>query len=126
MSDEKNTTKDYKQLIVWQKSIELVEKIYEITKKFPPSENFCLTNQIRRSAISIPSNIAEGAQRTTRKDFANFLRIAIGSCAELETQIFISYKLQFIDKEDYNHIDDGLNEIMRMITSLIQKLSPRT
>ncbi|MDQ5950170.1 MAG: hypothetical protein QG585_110 [Patescibacteria group bacterium] len=122
MSDEKNTTKDYKQLIVWQKSIELVEKIYEITKKFPPSENFCLTNQIRRSAISIPSNIAEGAQRTTRKDFANFLRIAIGSCAELETQLIISLKLGYIDNALYNLNVEKITEILKMLRSLWSKI----
>ncbi len=122
MSDEKNTTKDYKQLIVWQKSIELVEKIYEITKKFPPSENFCLTNQIKRSAISIPSNIAEGAQRTTRKDFANFLRIAIGSCAELETQLIISLKLGYIDNALYNLNVEKITEILKMLRSLWSKI----
>lgn len=116
----------YKDLIIWQKSTELTFKIYKITGKFPKSEIFGLISQIRRSSISIPSNIAEGKQRSSKKDYCQFLRIALGSCAELQTQIFISYKLQFIDKEDYNHIDDGLNEIMRMITSLIQKLSPRT
>lgn len=112
----------YKDLIIWQKSTELTLRIYKVTEKFPKSEVFGLISQIMRSAISIPSNIAEGKQRSTKKDYSQFLRVSLGSCAELQTQVFISYKLQFIDKEDYNYIEENLNEIMRMIHSLLQKL----
>lgn len=75
----------FKQLVVWQRAMELAEEVYRLTESLPSSERFGLISQIRRSAVSIPSNIAEGRQRGTRKDFAQFLRIADGSAAELET-----------------------------------------
>ena len=79
----------YRDLIVWEKAINLTVEIYKITENFPKEEIYGLTSQMRRSAVSIPSNIAEGRNRGTRKDFCNFLRIALGSCAELSTQIEI-------------------------------------
>ena len=83
----------YRELIVWQKSIELVVAVYNLTAKFPKEEAYGLTSQMRRSAVSIPSNIAEGRSRGTKKDFTQFLRISYGSGAELETQIIIAKKL---------------------------------
>lgn len=85
--------KSHKDLEVWKRSVELVKTIYEITKSFPKEELYGLTNQMRRSAISIPSNIAEGAARNHNKEFIQFLYITLGSIAELETQIIISKKL---------------------------------
>ncbi|MFH1207672.1 MAG: four helix bundle protein [Patescibacteria group bacterium] len=112
------TITSYKDLIVWQKSVELVTQIYHITKGFPKSEQFGLTSQIRRAAISIPSNIAEGCARKSRLEYAHFIRIASGSGAELETQLYIALQLNFIDKNTYNTAESLLNEIMRMLNKL--------
>jgi len=113
--------KSYKELIVWQKSIELVTLVYEITEQFPSKEIFGLTSQMRRAAISIASNIAEGRCRGTRKDFVQFLRIAFGSCAELETQILIAKNLKFLQKTD--KISSLTEEIMKILSSMIKKLT---
>lgn len=109
----------YKNLIVWQKAIELVVEIYSLTDKFPRSEIYSLTSQMRRSAISIPSNIAEGRRRGYQKEFIHFLTIAYGSGAELETQIEISKKLPLTKNLDYSKIDQLLEEIMKMLNKMI-------
>jgi len=111
----------HKKLEVWKKAIEFVTKIYRITEKYPDSEKFGLISQIRRSAISIPSNIAEGAARTGKKEFTQFLSIAQGSTSELETQLIISNNLGFL-KEENMHLLDELDEISRMIIGLIRSL----
>ncbi|MFA6099137.1 MAG: four helix bundle protein [Patescibacteria group bacterium] len=112
----------YKELTVWQKSIELVTAIYKLTEQFPKSEIFGLTSQIKRSAVSIPSNIAEGFNRKSRLEYAHFIRIAFGSGAELETQILIAKKLKFINETSYNQIDALLTEVMKMLNKLISAL----
>ena len=114
----------YKELTVWQKSVELVIIIYKLTEQFPKSEIFGLTAQIKRSAISIPSNIAEGFARRSRLEYLHFIRIAFGSGAELETQIFIAKKLKFINETDYNQLGSLLTEIMKMLNKLISALKP--
>jgi len=81
--------RSFKDLVVWQKALELAKEIYKITKQLPPSETYGISSQLRRASVSIPSNIAEGAKRSTKKNFLQFLRIANGSAAELETQILI-------------------------------------
>ncbi len=115
--------KSHKDLFVWQKAIELVVVVYDLTKTFPKTEAYGLVSQIRRAAVSIPSNIAEGRCRGTRKDFVQFLRIAYGSAAELDTQIFLARRLSFVDQIDYNRVGDQLGEIMRMLNAMIAKLS---
>jgi four helix bundle protein len=117
-------TTSYKDLIVWQKSIDLVAKLYELTIKFPREEMYGITSQMRRSAVSIPSNIAEGRTRGTKKDYLQFLRIAYGSGAELETQIIICKRLPGTEKFDYSEIDTLLDEVMRMLNAMIRKLNP--
>lgn len=112
----------YKELIVWQKSIDLVVAIYELTKKFPREELFALTSQMKKSAVSIPSNIAEGSKRGTKKDYRHFLFNAYGSGAELETQIIISQKLRFADDSNLVVVNKLLDEIMRMLNKMIQEL----
>lgn len=112
----------YKDLIVWQKSVELVVKIYQLTNKFPKSELFGLTNQMRRAAISIASNIAEGRCRGTKKDYTQFLRISLGSGAELETQIIISKRLNYITEIDIKESEQLLCEIMKMLNTMISTL----
>jgi len=96
------TLTTYKELTVWQKSIDLVIAIYKLTEEFPKTEVFGLTAQIKKSVISIPSNIAEGFARKSRLEYLHFIRVSFGSGAELETQLYIAQKLNFIDKENYN------------------------
>ncbi|HEY9586335.1 MAG TPA: four helix bundle protein [Candidatus Paceibacterota bacterium] len=115
----------YKDLVVWQKSIELVSDIYKITKNFPKEEIFGITSQMRRAAISISSNIAEGSGRGTGKDFVHFLIISIGSALELETQIEIAFRLQLINELNYNRITSLLTEIIKMLRGLIRSLATR-
>jgi len=117
-----NKIKTYRDLIVWQKSIELVTEIYSLTKTFPKDELFCLTNQIRRCAISIPSNIAEGYGRNSKQDYIRFLNISMGSLYELQTQLEISLNLNYVIKTDYEKIYDSTKEIERMLSSLLSKL----
>ncbi|GBE16634.1 hypothetical protein BMS3Abin15_00456 [bacterium BMS3Abin15] len=116
----------YKDLIVWQKSIILVRNVYELTENFPKEEIFGLTSQMRRAAVSIPSNIAEGRFRGTTKDFVQFLRIAYGSGAELETQIEISKQLIKTKNLDYSSAEALLQEIMKMLNAMIHKLKAKT
>ena len=111
----------YKNLIVWQKSVELAVEIYRLTDKFPGSELYGLTFQMRRAAVSIPSNIAGGRRRLTQKEFIHFLTISYGSGAELETQLEISKKLSFSKNLDYTKIEQLLEEIMKMLNKLINK-----
>ena len=112
----------YKDLIVWQKAMDLVVAVYKLTEKFPRSEIYGLISQMRRCAVSIPSNIAEGRRRGSRKDYCQFLIIAYSSGAELETQIEISKRLSFSNGSDYNKIEGLLNEIMRMLNKLLSIL----
>lgn len=113
----------YKDLLVWQKSVRLCKEIYVLSGKYPKHELYGLTSQIRRAVISIPSNIAEGRCRGTKKDFIQFLRIALGSSAELKTQIIISELLEYINSSDAIEINDKIEEISKMLTSMIKKLT---
>jgi len=116
----------YKDLIVWQKAVSLVTLIYKVTKEFPKEEVFGITSQMRRCAVSIPSNIAEGRQRKTSKDFVQFLRIARGSCAELETQVAIAKNLGYIDSSRELRINNELTEILKIINTIIRKLEAKS
>lgn len=113
----------YRDLIVWQRAIQLVLVIYQITEKFPKEEIYGLPSQMRRSAVSIPSNIAEGRFRNTRKDFTQFLRIAYGSGAELDTQIEIATQLLKTKNFDYTKAKQLLSEVLKMLNSMITKMS---
>jgi len=110
---------DYKELEVWKESKELVKLIYKITESFPSTEQFGLTNQIRRSAVSIPSNIAEGIGRNHTKDTLQFLFIARGSIYELETQIILAFELSFISKEGYELTLEKIHLGMKLISGFI-------
>lgn len=112
----------YKNLIVWQKSIELVKEVYILTKNFPKSEIFGLVSQMRRSAVSIPSNIAEGFNRRHRKEFSQFISIAFGSGAELETQILLAKSLGFLKEENFKKCEQLLEEVMKMLNKMITNL----
>ncbi len=113
----------YKDLIVWQKSIDLVDSIYQLTENFPKSEQYGLTNQMRRCAVSIPSNIAEGRKQSSKEEFRRCLRIAFGSGCELETQVIIAKRLSFSKDLNFATVDSLLNEVMRMLNGLIASLS---
>lgn len=110
----------YKQLIVWQKSVDLVEKIYILTSQLPKEEIYGLSSQMRRAAISMPSNIAEGQRRKDLPEFLYFLRIADASSAELETQVIIAKRLY--PKLDYSKVDGLLEEVQKMLTVMMNKL----
>ena len=112
----------YRDLIVWQKSMKLVTEIYQITTTFPNNENYGLTSQIRRSAISIPSNIAEGYGRNSTGDYKRFLQISVGSLFELQTQVEIAYNLNYISLDIFQIIMPKTNELDRMLSSLINKI----
>ena len=112
----------YKDLIVWQKSFKLSKEIYLVTEKFPKTEIYGLTSQMRRAAISIPSNIAEGYCRNSRKEYTQFISIAFASGAELETQLVLSKELNFIKEKDYSKIEPLLIEVMKMLNVLSRKL----
>lgn len=111
----------YQQLLVWKKSIILTKNIYKVTKKFPPEEQFGLCSQMNRSAISVPSNIAEGAMRNTKKDFVKFLHISLGSLAELDTQIIISQQIGIISKAEFGVISEEILIITKMLCALIRQ-----
>lgn len=113
---------NYKELKVWKQSIDLVVDVYQITKQFPSDELYGLTSQIRRSSVSIPSNIAEGAGRIKPGDFNHFLNIARGSSNELETQLIIAEQLDFLKRGKSMEIINKIDEIQRMITGLQKSL----
>ncbi len=115
--------KSHKDLDVWNKAISFVSDIYKITESFPNSELFGLTNQLRRAAVSIPSNIAEGAARTSQKEFNQFLSVALGSSAEVETQLLIALNLQFISKDEYKELTVKIDDIRKMLIGLKKSLN---
>lgn len=114
---------DYKKLNVWKNSMKLVSDIYNFTKKFPKEEVYALTSQIRRSAISIPSNISEGAGRSSEKEFNNFLSFSYGSTCELETQLLIAKNLDYISDIELDMLLNDLYQIQKMIFKLKEKLN---
>jgi len=113
---------NFKDLIVWQKAHENALLIYSSTKGFPKEELFGITSQIRRAAVSIPTNVAEGCGKFTKKDFANFLQIAFGSAQEVEYLSLLSSELNYFNKTDYQKIESLNNEVKAMLISLIKKV----
>ena len=118
--------KSHKDLTVWQKSIDLVEKIYRCTERFPRQEIYGLATQMRRAAVSISSNIAEGRSRGTRKDFAHFLHMAFGSTSELETQLVIARRLRIGQSQDVASAETLLLEVSKMLRAMITKLEAKS
>lgn len=112
----------YSELKVWQKTMDLAVDVYNVIKKLPKEELYVLSDQIRRSVISIPSNIAEGQQRNTSKEFIHFLYIAKGSLSELETQIILCEGLEYLDKKDTERLLLQCSEIGKMLNGLLNKL----
>jgi len=110
---------NFKELLVWQKSIDFVTEIYRTTETSPKEETFGLKSQIRRASVSIPSNIAEGNSRRSKPDYLQFLKISRGSCAEVETQLIISKNLKFLNEEKYLKLNYDIIEISKMLNGLI-------
>jgi len=119
-------SKNYRDLIAWQKAMDLVELVYSETKKFPREEVYALSSQLRRAAVSVPSNIAEGQGRTSSKEFLNFLSMAYGSLREIETQIIIAERLGYLSEDKAQAILDLSGEVGRLINGLSNSLRRRT
>ena len=117
--------KPHKKLNVWSDAVDLAQQIYKVTERFPSNEQFGLTSQVRRAAVSIPSNIAEGAARQTKKEFLNFLHIAKGSLSELDTQLEIVRRLEYLDQARWEALDERLERIDRMLSGLVRSLRRR-
>ncbi len=114
--------RDFKQLKVWQKAHQLVLNVYRLTRGFPPDERFGLTAHLLRSAVSIPSNIAEGCGRQGDKELARFLSIAAGSASETEYQLLLAHDLGHLDPQTHQDFDTQINEVKRMLNAFIQRL----
>ncbi len=114
--------KPHKNLDLWKKAIELVQQVYNLTKPFPKNEYFGLISQMRRAAISVPSNISEGAARQTKREFIQFLHMAQGSLSELDTHIEIAIRLRYCQEKDIPKLSQLLNDIDKMLTGLIKSL----
>ena len=113
---------NFKKLIIWKNSLELVFETYRMTKDFPSEEKFGLTSQLNRCSVSIPSNIAEGSSKSSEKHFKTFLETALGSAFEWETQIIIAKGLNYITEEKFNQLEKNINDIQKMISSFKDKL----
>lgn len=118
--------KTYRELIAWQKGIELVLLVYTVTKTFPREELYALADQLKRSSVSVPSNIAEGYGRHTDNDFIRFLNISRGSLFELQTQLEISFRLGFLNSEEYEKLMSLAVEIDKMLNALVSKIKQRS
>ena len=112
----------YRQLIAWQKAMELVKMVYDLTEKFPSEEKFGLTIQIRKAVVSVPSNIAEGQGRNSTKEFINHLSIAYGSLMEVETQVMIAEMRKYISKDELDAVLNKSAEVGRLINGLANSL----
>jgi len=117
--------KPHKKLNAWSDAVDLAQQIYRVTERFPSNEQFGLTSQIRRAAVSIPSNIAEGAARQTKKEFLNFLHIAKGSLSELDTQLEIARRLEYLDQARWEALDERIERIDCMLSGLVRSLRSR-
>lgn len=119
----RSTSRNFRDLEVWKKGMEIVREVYRSTGTFPPKELYGLATQMQRSAVSIPSNVAEGFNRYHNKEYRQFLYVALGSCAELETQIEIAFDLKYIDDNRKDLLLERLDHESRMLTSLIKKVN---
>lgn len=115
--------KDFRKLNVWGKAHSLVLEVYPATRNFPKEELYVLTSQIRRAVLSVPTNIAEGCGRGSDADFNRFLQIAFGSATETEYLLLVSKDLEYIDANHYEHLNNHVKEIKKMLTSLMQTIS---
>ena len=117
---------NFKELKIWQKAIELTEDVYKLLVNYPDYEKYGLTSQIRRSVVSVPSNIAEGSGRASNRDFRKFLAISLSSAFELETQLILSNKFEFISEKEFKNLSAKLQELQKMIFGFRKSLSNTT
>ena len=114
----------YRDLVAWQKAMDLVVEVYRLTQRFPRDEQFGLTNQLRRASVSVPSNIAEGQGRRLQKQFAMFLRVARGSVQEVETQLLIAERLGYVESDQLDAVRACAQEVSRLVSGLIKAVDP--
>ncbi len=114
--------RNFKQLQIWQKGMEIVKLVYSLTGKFPQEELYGLTSQVRRASVSIPANIAEGFKRFHNKEYIQFLHVTLGSAAELETELLIARELGYISEDELNELSEKIDHLSKMTSSLIAKL----
>jgi four helix bundle protein len=113
----------YRELVAWQKAMDLVVAIYQVTRTFPRDEQFGLINQLRRASVSVPSNIAEGQGRRLRKQFAMFLRVARGSLQEIDTQLLIAERLGYVNSGELQPVQDRVKEVGRLVSGLLKAVA---
>lgn len=116
---------NFRKLTIWKEGVQLAIETYSTTKSFPKSEQYGLSNQMQRCAISVPSNIAEGTAKSTDKHFLQYLETALGSAFEWETQLIISYGIGYISEETYKHLETKIQVIQGMITRFMESLSTK-
>ena len=119
------TVRGCKDLNVWKKSIDLVDFVYDVTEKFPSNQNYRLVDQLQRCAVSVPSNIAEGSERHTTKEYIQFLYISKGSLAELETQLMIALRRKYISEKQMQEFSTQINDVDKMLFGLIKNLKEK-
>jgi four helix bundle protein len=123
--DEKPVVRSYRDLVVWQNAISLAKAVYQLTQNFPKQETYALADQIRRAAVSVPSNIAEGQARKAPTDFKRFLHIALGSLAEVDTQLILAQEFGYLTKEDVDVMDTQIQDLRKKLYALINSLPSR-
>ena len=125
MDNNKIPAKNYRELIVWQDGIRIAKAVYKLTEKFPKHENYALADQIRRAVVSVPSNIAEGQARKAPGDFRRFLHIALGSLAEVDTQLVLAQEFGYLSREDIHPLDGQIQDLRKKVYALINSLPTR-
>ncbi len=123
---EKTGIQSHRDLVAWQLGVRTAKEIYRVTEAFPKSEQYGITNQLRRAGVSVPSNIAEGYGRGTRQDYLRFLRIARGSVFEMDTQLLIAMELGYLDQDTHTSIEANLHECGRVLAGLIRSIEAGT
>ena len=123
--EEKKPSRNYRDLVVWQDCIQLAKAIYKLTEKFPKHETYALGDQVRRAMVSVPSNIAEGQARKAPRDFRRFLRIALGSLAEVDTQLVLAQEFAYLTKEDVDSLFEQIQLLRKKLYALINSLPSR-
>lgn len=117
---------NFRKLTIWREGIELVKDTYQTTKIFPKSETYSLTNQMQRSSISIPSNIAEGTSKRSDKHFLQYLETSLGSAFEWETQLIIAFEIEYISEQTFNHLEQKIQSIQGMITRFMESIEKQS
>ncbi|NWF63955.1 MAG: four helix bundle protein [Chloroflexi bacterium] len=126
MEKEKVFARNYRELLVWQDAIKIAKAVYQLTGKFPKQEMYALADQLRRAAVSVPSNIAEGQARKSPGDFRRFLHISLGSLAEVDTQLVLAQEFGYLSKEDVDPMDEQIQNLRKKLYALINTLPPTT